>query len=326
MYDINEFLTNDIIAEGTVQERTDEDEVTIRGYISIDFDSIDDDIKSDITNECRDIMDLKDPKLCNITLNYEYDRFEQELTVNLQPAFYDAAREDSEPDSTLVDPYEVQMNNDSREILMGLIGIKEQSRFDILTGDAQSIRDRSEGTRPWIYETNENGFGRLKPTVIIADIMTVLDELKKHEILMNDEEMEKFCNSPDIENYYSYNNMGKIDTDFSIWYKEGSPLGLICLHMGRDARYGFSAFAAFYMPDYSNALEGFLEMNSTIQTVIIKDPYTGNEYSADVRVTMDSYEVYDESGNGIGEFTAIERDELISEINERFNELDCDRD
>jgi hypothetical protein len=158
---------------------------------------------------------------------------------------------------------------------------------------------------PWIYED-----GKIADNVVICDIIPILEDLKEYEIEMSDEEIMKFREG--AENFYSYNNGAKIDTDFSVWYKEGDTHGLFCIHTGRnDAREGFSEYVPFET-DKGNALDLVFAMEHINQTVDISD-----RYAADLTAVSDSYTVRDiETDEEVLTSTELSAEDVLKEIEE----------
>lgn len=162
--------------------------------------------------------------------------------------------------------------------------------------------------RAWIYDEN----GNISNDVICGDVIPYLEELKDkdYEIDTTDEFISEF--KKDADNYYSYNYGNCIDKDISIWYKKGSPIAIICVHLFGDARWGFSDEFAVLMDDYYDdcVLTQLLQMESVYQTVYIND-----KYLADINIFSEEYSVYDyKEKNHIGWFYEIEKKNLLEEI------------
>ena len=98
--------------------------------------------------------------------------------------------------------------------------------------------------RAWIYDEN----GNISNDVICGDVISYLEELSEYEIDVNDEFISEF--KKDADNYYSYNYGANVDKDISIWYKEGNPIAVICVHLCGDARWGFSDEFVVKMDNY----------------------------------------------------------------------------
>lgn len=251
------------------------------------------------------------------TLNYTYDTVYDDLNISLIPLFSD---EKGNNIDVSIDPIEVDIYEDKvKESFLSSIGVNiTKSIFKELSDSVQARREKDNKTRPAIYEIDENGHGKIKDDIIIGDIIPLLDELSDYEIHMSDEQIVQFRNDPDICNMYTYNYSGNVDVDFSIWYKEGSPIGLFCLHTGLDARLGFTDFATFAIPDYDNALEGLLNLETIDQHKEIS-----YKYEADIHLTRDTYEVYDyQKDEYVGEYCLMEVGDLLSEIEEKEEERD----
>lgn len=158
----------------------------------------------------------------------------------------------------------------------------------------------------WIYD----GKGNISDDVICGNIIPYLEELKDYEIDVNDEFISEFKKGAD--NYYSYNYNANVDKDISIWYKKGSPVAVICVHLCGDARWGFSDDFVVKMDDYYDdcVLTQLLQMDSVYQSVSIN-----NRYCADINLFSEEYDVYDcEENETIGTYWYIEKNELLKEI------------
>ena len=324
------YLTNHIFNHCELQEKTsDKETFKTSGYFTMDVKQcIPQNTIEEILEEARELTGLNDPKIAGIDLNYEYDALSstKDLEMTMLVSLVDEADSYSEPDNTLLEPIEVVVSDEVKAVVLQELGISEAEKFQELIEEAQKIRNRPEAMRPWIYKTNKDGAGEIdRRKTIVADIMPILEELKAQKISLSAEQIKEFKKDSEVECEYTYNNQGKIDTDFVVWYKPGCPVGLFCLHNGHDAREGFTDYAAFAMDGADNALDGLVDLESYNQYIDFTDPYTGNKYSAGPDPFSDSYLVYDEDGNDLGSYTSVGVDELISEMNERFNEMDCDR-
>lgn len=176
-----------------------------------------------------------------------------------------------------------------------------------LTNVIEAVKSsRISKNRAWIYDEN----GNISNDVICGDIIPYLEELKDYEIDATDEFISEF--KKDSDNYYSYNYGNCIDKDISIWYKKGSPIAIICVHLYGDARWGFSDEFVVEMNDYYDdcVLTQLLQLESVYQIVDIND-----KYSADINIFSEEYDVYDyEENETIGTFWQIEKSELLKEI------------
>lgn len=176
-----------------------------------------------------------------------------------------------------------------------------------LTNVIKQVKDSRIGDNvAWIYDEN----GNISNDVICGDIIPYLEELSEYEINVNDEFISEF--KKDADNYYSYNYGANVDKDISIWYKEGNPIAVICIHLYGDARWGFSDEFVVKMDDYYDncVLTQLLQLDSVYQTVSIND-----RYSADVNIFSEEYDVYDYKENEtIGTYWYIEKKELFEEI------------
>lgn len=173
-----------------------------------------------------------------------------------------------------------------------------------LTNVIEAVKaSRIDENRAWIYDDN----GNISNDVICGDIIPYLEELKDYEIDVTDEFISEF--KKDADNYYSYNYGNCIDKDISIWYKDNSPIAVICVHLCGDARWGFSDDFVVKM-DNDNALYQLLQLESVYQSVSIND-----RYYADINLFSEEYDVYDcEENETIGTYWYLEKKELFEEI------------
>lgn len=162
--------------------------------------------------------------------------------------------------------------------------------------------------RAWIYDKN----GSISNDVICGDIIPYLEELKDYEIDATDEFISKF--KKNSNNYYSYNYCNCIDKDISIWYKNGNPTAVICVHLYGDARCGFSDDFVVEMNDYYGncVLNQLLQLESVYQTINMDD-----RYFADINIFSESYEIYDsEKNESVCTDYTIEKKEVLKAIKE----------
>lgn len=176
-----------------------------------------------------------------------------------------------------------------------------------LTDVIEEVKSSRIGeNRAWIYDEN----GNISNDVICGDIIPYLEELKDYEIDVTDEFISEF--KKDADNYYTYNNCGCTDKDIAIWYKEGNPIAIICVHLYGDARGGFSDDFVVKMDDYYDncVLTQLLQLDSVYQIIDIN-----NRYGADVNLFSEEYDVYDyEENETIGTYWYLEKNELLKEI------------
>lgn len=172
-----------------------------------------------------------------------------------------------------------------------------------LTNVIESVKNNRKG---WLYDDN----GNISNDVICGDIIPYLEELTSYEINVSDDFISNFKKNAD--NYYSYNYNDNIDKNISIWYKKGSPVAVICVHLYGDARCGFSDDFVVKMDDYYDdyVLTQLLQLDSVYQTVSIND-----RYYADINLFFETYDVYDcEINDTIGTYYEIEKKDLFEEI------------
>lgn len=178
-----------------------------------------------------------------------------------------------------------------------------------LTNVIEAIKSSRVGeNRAWIYDEN----GNISNDIICGDIIPYLEELKDYEIDTTDEFISEF--KKDADNYYSYNYGNCIDKDISIWYKKGSPIAIICVHLFGDARWGFSDDFVVEMNDYYDdcVLTQLLQLESVFQIVDIDD-----RYFADINIFSESYEIYDsEKNESVCTDYTIEKKDVLEAIKE----------
>ena len=171
----------------------------------------------------------------------------------------------------------------------------------------REVKDSRVGTNvAWIYD----GKGNISNDVICGDVIPYLEELLDYEIYATDDFISEF--KKDADNYYTYNYNTCTDKDISIWYKKGSPIAVICVHLNGDARWGFSDDFVVKMDDYYDncVLTQLLQLESVYQSISIND-----RYYADINLFSEEYDVYDcEENDTIGTYWYIEKKELFEEI------------
>jgi hypothetical protein len=178
-----------------------------------------------------------------------------------------------------------------------------------LTNVIEAVKvSRLGENRAWIYDEN----GNISNDVICGDIIPYLEELKNYEIDATDEFISEF--KKDADNYYSYNYSDCIDKDISIWYKKGSPIAIICVHLFGDARWGFSDDFVVEMDDYYDdcVLTQLFQLDSVYQIVNID---IDNRYYADINIFAEEYEIYDSiKGETIDTDYTIEKDDILNKL------------
>ena len=176
-----------------------------------------------------------------------------------------------------------------------------------LTDVIEQVKNSRKGeNKAWIYDKN----GNISNDVICGDVIPYLEELSEYEIDVNDEFISEF--KKDAHNYYSYNFNNCIDKDISIWFKEGNPIAVICVHLFGDARWGFSDEFVVKMDNYYDncVLTQLLQLDSVYQIVDIND-----KYSADINIFSEEYSVYDyEENKDMGCFYETDKKDLLEEI------------
>ena len=180
-----------------------------------------------------------------------------------------------------------------------------------LTNVIEEVKaSRLDAHRAWIYDEN----GNISNEVICGDIIPFLEELKEYEIEKSDDFIKDFIK--DAENFYTYNYSSCIDKDISVWYKNGNPIMICCVHLFGDARCGFSDYFVIEMDEYYDyndcPLSEFLQLESTCQFVEITD-----RYCADINIFSETYDIYDmDEGETIGSDYAIEKKDVLENLKE----------
>ena len=178
-----------------------------------------------------------------------------------------------------------------------------------LTNVIEAVKTSRIGeNKAWIYDEN----GNISDKVICGDIIPYLEELKDYEIDTTDEFISEF--KKDADNYYSYNYGNCIDKDISIWYKKGSPIAIICVHLFGDARWGFSDDFVVEMNDYYDdcVLTQLLQLENVFQTINID---IDNRYYADINIFAEEYEIYDSvEGKTIDTDYTLEKGDILDRL------------
>ena len=184
--------------------------------------------------------------------------------------------------------------------------LKTMSR---LTNVIEAVKASRLGeNRAWIYDEN----GNISNNVICGDVIPFLEELKEYEIEKSDEFIEDFIK--DAENFYTYNYNCAIDKDISVWYKNGNPIMIVCVHLFGDARWGFSDYFVIEMNDYYDGtpLTQFLQLESVYQTVDID---INDRYYADINIFQEEYDIYDSvEGKIIDADYTLEKGDILDKL------------
>lgn len=180
------------------------------------------------------------------------------------------------------------------------------TRMERAIAEVKAVRTMSKEHRPWIYDDN----GNIRDDVICGDIIPFLEDLKDYEINVSDEWIEKFINDErtDADNTYNWN--ANVNNDINFWWRKGVPIVVIMIHKLGDIRGNYTDwFALKYdgRPNYEG-IEWLLNSENTTQFKTVGD------YSIDIDIFRDGYEVYDSDGEFVGTFCQIEAKDLLEEI------------
>lgn len=160
--------------------------------------------------------------------------------------------------------------------------------------------------RPWIF--NEDG--KIADNVMCCEVLDVLEELKKYEITVSDDWIEKFRNNPKVKGDNTYNWNGNISNDLNLNYMvndDGEEIILIMVHLYGDIRGGYSDY---FVVKFDNEYE-FYELESATQMKNVNDHMV-----ADLTIFSERYNVYDYiKQEDVGEFFDLELEDLLKEIN-----------
>lgn len=166
----------------------------------------------------------------------------------------------------------------------------------------QVKESRKGNNRPWIFDDN----GNISDSVIVGEVLDILEELKNYEINVSDEYIKNF-EADEANNTYNYD--ANISNDLNYEFKEikDGVIIRIMVHLYGDIRGGYSDY--FFVKMESDC--DFFSMESAFQSKDITDVL-----SADIHCFLETYSVYDyEKGEEIGEFCYLEKEDLLKELN-----------
>ena len=169
---------------------------------------------------------------------------------------------------------------------------------------------RSGERRPWIFSDD----GRIADNVMCCEALDVLEELKKYEISVSDEWIERFRNNPKVKGDNTYNWNGNISNDLNMNYMEnsdGEEIMLIMVHLYGDIRSGYSDYFVVKF----DSMYDFYELDSAIQVKEVNDHMV-----ADLNIFSELYNVYDyNKEEDVGSFYCLELEDLLEEIEKELN-------
>jgi len=180
----------------------------------------------------------------------------------------------------------------------------------------QVKRRRGGDKNPWIYDEN----GEIKSSVIVGDVLPLLEEMKEYEINVSYEYIEDFLkkfNRGETINGNTYNNNACISNDIdwkALETKEDYCIFLIQIHLFGDIRCGYSDWFVLKMDSFQD----FWELDSWVQYKTIND-----RYSVDIYLNQECYELVDnETQENLGEYYSAEVADLLAEIAEEGKEVE----
>ena len=174
---------------------------------------------------------------------------------------------------------------------------------------------RLGNNKPWIYDEN----GEIKSSVIVGDILPLLEEMKNYEIEVSDEYIEDFIekfNKGETINGNTYNSNACIsnDIDWKALETEDNCFFLIQIHLFGDIRCGYSDWFVLKM----DCFEEFWELENWLQFKTIND-----RYSVDIYLNQECYELIDnKTQENVGEYYSMEVEDLLTEIAEEGKEVE----
>lgn len=179
----------------------------------------------------------------------------------------------------------------------------------------QVKRRRGGDKNPWIYDEN----GEIKSSVIVGDVLPLLEEMKEYEINVSYEYIEDFFkkfNRGETINGNTYNSNACIsnDIDWKALETKDNCFFLIQIHLFGDIRGGYSDWFVLKMDSFQN----FWELENWIQYKTIND-----RYSVDIYLNQECYELIDnEIQENLGKYYVAEVDDLLAEITEEGKEVE----
>lgn len=180
----------------------------------------------------------------------------------------------------------------------------------------QVKRRRSGDKKPWIYDKN----GEIKSSVIVGDVLPLLEEMKEYEINVSYEYIEDFFkkfNRGDTINGNTYNNNACISNDIdwkALETKDDYCIFLIQIHLFGDIRGGYSDWFVLKMDSFQE----FWGLENWFQYKTIND-----RYSVDIHLNQECYELIDNNTQeNIGEYYSMKVDDLLAEIAEEGKEIE----
>lgn len=157
--------------------------------------------------------------------------------------------------------------------------------------------------RPWIFDEN----GNIKNDVLVGEVLDLLEELKKFEVDITDEEIQYIVDNAD-ESGNTYNGNCNISNALN-WNIKGNKI-VIMVHLRGDIRCGYSDYFAIET-DYG--FSELLELESATQHKMIP----GTNMEADIWLFNEGFSVYDyDKQEEVGMFYDLELADLLQSIKE----------
>ena len=172
----------------------------------------------------------------------------------------------------------------------------------------EAVKERRKGSRAWIYDENHN----ISDNVICGDVLVYLESLKDYEINVNDKWLDDFLKNPSTDSYYTYNYNANISDDIAfriLKTSNGETIVAFCVHVGYDARVGFTEWFVCEFKDY----ESMYEVDGVVQNKWFgKD----DRYCAYINIFSEIYDVWDSETERLTEHYCMEVENLLRELEE----------
>lgn len=177
----------------------------------------------------------------------------------------------------------------------------------------ESVKKARNHSRPWTI--NEDG--SINENALVIDILPILEKLKEYESLEIDSEITDRIFTDYKEGYNTYNWQSPLSNDLEIHCGEivtdndYENYVLFAVHLYGDIRGNYTDYVALKM-----SFENFVSLDIWFDCVDVNDRYV-----ADLDAWSEEYNVYDrETGEDVGYFCEVEKDELLKAIAEKKGE------
>lgn len=162
---------------------------------------------------------------------------------------------------------------------------------------------RTDKDCPWIFEN-----GEVRKDVFVGDVIPFLEEMKRFEMRLSQEEFEALFSKCDIaDNTYNGNCNISNDIDYRIIKGEDTIKVLFMVHLFGDVRGNYTDWVVVEV----DSLDKFFGADTAYQTKEITDTMV-----ADINIFSEEYGVFDTEMGEIGYFSDIEKEDLLDSINE----------